>query len=97
MSAIKLPATAHPSEIVPHHHDWEVQAEDGIRVATRITEEEAKQIALALNLHDDLVAGVSSSRDALDQISRLSNINTETRKIIIAVGNSLNSALARAK
>lgn len=61
MSAIKLPVEAYPAYSV----FWRVIDSDGNLVVGGTSEQEAKQIALALNLHDGLVAALEIAKGSL--------------------------------
>lgn len=60
MSAIKLPVEAYKG----HDGSWFVHDKHS-RLCQSLTEPQAKQIALALNLHDELVAALELAKGSL--------------------------------
>jgi len=56
MSAIKLPVSAIPA--ANFHRLWKVHDADNFMLCRDLSESQAKQIVLALNLHDELVSAL---------------------------------------
>lgn len=71
MKAIKLPVRAYQLGIRPL---WNVRDANNVRLAIDLDEAHAKQIALTLNLHGDLVAELKSVRDGIIHRNKIINL-----------------------
>lgn len=60
-----------------------------------ITEEEATFLCQAVNHYQEMVGELIRGRESLRQIANLANVNAETRKILIGVGNGFNVLLTK--